>query len=202
MIGPQGFFVFESKNYSGWIFGDDRNEIWCQTLPHYSGGSFKTRFYNPVKQNFNHICALKNLCHSDIPCYSIVVFSDRCEIKKLTLSHPRSFVIHHYELTDCIENIVQLNSQYLTPSQIDHFYNTLYICTQVSASLKEAHIHNIRFYHRVHKEPISAEEPICPICGGKLIVRISKRGKYMNKPFLGCSNYPKCKYIKPLKKLN
>ena len=86
--------------------------------------------------------------------------------------------------------------------QIDHFYNTLYICTQVSASLKEAHIHNIRFYHRVHKEPISAEEPICPICGGKLIVRISKRGKYMNKPFLGCSNYPKCKYIKPLKKLN
>ena len=121
MIGPQGFFVFESKNYSGWIFGDDRNEIWCQTLPHYSGGSFKTRFYNPVKQNFNHICALKNLCHSDIPCYSIVVFSDRCEIKKLTLSHPRSFVIHHYELTDCIENIVQLNSQYLTPSKLTIF---------------------------------------------------------------------------------
>ena len=31
----------------------------------------------------------------------------------------------------------------------------------------------------------------CPKCGGKLVERTSKYGK-----FYGCSNYPKCKYIK------
>ena len=30
----------------------------------------------------------------------------------------------------------------------------------------------------------------CPICGGQLIIRQSRFGK-----FLGCSNYPKCKHI-------
>ena len=32
----------------------------------------------------------------------------------------------------------------------------------------------------------------CPKCGGKVIVRKTKKGK----PFYGCENYPECKYIK------
>ena len=32
---------------------------------------------------------------------------------------------------------------------------------------------------------------ICPKCGSELVERNSKYGK-----FIGCSNYPKCKYIK------
>ena len=33
---------------------------------------------------------------------------------------------------------------------------------------------------------------ICPECGGELVERMSRYGK----PFVGCSNYPKCHYIK------
>lgn len=36
------------------------------------------------------------------------------------------------------------------------------------------------------------KEP-CPVCGGKLIKRISKKGKQ----FYGCSNYPKCNFAAP-----
>lgn len=36
------------------------------------------------------------------------------------------------------------------------------------------------------------KEP-CPVCGGKLIKRISKKGK----KFYGCSNYPKCNFAAP-----
>ena len=32
---------------------------------------------------------------------------------------------------------------------------------------------------------------ICPKCGNELVERNGKYGK-----FIGCSNYPKCKYIK------
>lgn len=35
---------------------------------------------------------------------------------------------------------------------------------------------------------------ICPQCGGKLVKREGKYG-----PFFGCSNYPKCRYIKKIK---
>jgi hypothetical protein len=33
LINKNGIFVFESKNYSGWIFGDEKSKNWTQTLP-------------------------------------------------------------------------------------------------------------------------------------------------------------------------
>ncbi len=33
LIHPKGLFVFESKNYSGWIFGNEVYQNWTQTLP-------------------------------------------------------------------------------------------------------------------------------------------------------------------------
>ena len=33
LIHPKGFFVIESKNYNGWIFGSEKNRYWTQTLP-------------------------------------------------------------------------------------------------------------------------------------------------------------------------
>lgn len=41
---------------------------------------------------------------------------------------------------------------------------------------------------------IVGDTKICPDCGGELLERTSKFGK-----FFGCSNYPKCKYTKDLK---
>ena len=41
------------------------------------------------------------------------------------------------------------------------------------------------------KEPPKELEETCPECGAKLVVRQSRRG-----PFVGCSAYPRCKYIK------
>ena len=32
-ITPKGIFVIESKNYSGWIFGDEYSQYWTQSLP-------------------------------------------------------------------------------------------------------------------------------------------------------------------------
>jgi hypothetical protein len=35
----------------------------------------------------------------------------------------------------------------------------------------------------------------CPKCGGQLVERVAQNGDYKGKKFLGCSNYPKCRYI-------
>jgi len=36
----------------------------------------------------------------------------------------------------------------------------------------------------------------CPKCGHNLVKRVSNKGQRVGKSFLGCSNYPRCKYIK------
>lgn len=78
-ITQKGIFVFESKNYSGWIFGDEKDTYWTVMLPNRQ----KNRFYNPIKQNRTHIKWLQKYVSGDIPLFSIIVFSERCELKKV-----------------------------------------------------------------------------------------------------------------------
>ncbi|MDR1184048.1 MAG: NERD domain-containing protein, partial [Coriobacteriales bacterium] len=73
-IGKQGLFVIESKNYSGWIFGDSSQRYWTATLPN----GQKNRFYSPIFQNASHIKALAEKFGERYPqmeYYSLVVFS-------------------------------------------------------------------------------------------------------------------------------
>ena len=44
MLHEKGIFVFESKNYSGWIFGSEDQFKWTCSL----AGGHKERFYNPI----------------------------------------------------------------------------------------------------------------------------------------------------------
>ncbi|NUU65558.1 topoisomerase DNA-binding C4 zinc finger domain-containing protein [Enterobacteriaceae bacterium BIT-l23] len=39
-----------------------------------------------------------------------------------------------------------------------------------------------------------SHQELCPRCGAELVIRSGKHG-----PFLGCSHYPDCDYIRPLK---
>ena len=44
MICSQGIYVFESKNYSGWIFGNEKYKMWTQSLPQGKGRPAKKSF--------------------------------------------------------------------------------------------------------------------------------------------------------------
>ncbi len=48
---------------------------------------------------------------------------------------------------------------------------------------------------KMYKEPLKIVEGTCPDCGGHLVERFGKYGK-----FISCENYPTCKYIKKDKK--
>lgn len=39
------------------------------------------------------------------------------------------------------------------------------------------------------------QNPFCPKCGSKMILRTAKTGKYEGSKFWGCSSFPKCKSI-------
>lgn len=35
---------------------------------------------------------------------------------------------------------------------------------------------------------------LCPLCGGKLVLRTARKGANAGNQFYGCSNFPKCRY--------
>lgn len=75
-----GIIVFEVKDYSGWIFGNEHQRYWTQVLAY---GREKHRFYNPVMQNAGHIQAIRRCLPQNpgIPIYSVIVFLEVASLK-------------------------------------------------------------------------------------------------------------------------
>ena len=206
MICSKGIFVFESKNYSGWIFGNETQRYWYQTLPSGRGRSHKESFYNPVMQNCSHIKHLKSLIGEQFPIWSIIAFSDRCTLKNIKITSTDIYIINCHNVAATIASICNQSQQdLLSANDVITLYDKLYAYTQVDETVKEQHIANI------HKKT-EAETPTynpeatdlsaskqqmqrCPWCGGMLVLRTATRGAKAGNQFYGCSNYPKCKYI-------
>lgn len=192
MITGKGVFVFESKNYSGWIFGSENQSNWYQTLPQGKGKSHKESFYNPILQNKGHIKHLSTVLGENIPMYSVIVFSERCTLKNITITSNNVKVIKRDSIETTVSNICkEIGQNIYSTEQITDIYNKLYPLTQVDISQKQEHIANIQ------KHKIESDSTIhkCPRCGGNLVLRTAKKGDNAGNQFYGCSNYPKCRYI-------
>ena len=50
LVSTKGVFVIETKNYAGWIFGDEKSKQWTQVIYR-----VKSKFQNPIRQNFKHL---------------------------------------------------------------------------------------------------------------------------------------------------
>ena len=142
MISRKGIFVYESKNYSGWIFGSQNNRYWTQTLPSV-GYSLKSRFYNPVKQNKNHIKHLESLCGKLDP-YSLIVFSERCELMDVWHGDNRTKVIKRNEVYRVTKDLYDQSSLYISDEIINCVYEKLKVYCNVSEQQKEEHINRIK----------------------------------------------------------
>lgn len=103
-VDERGIFVFESKGYSGWIFGNGGQNKWTQVLAY---GKEKYRFYNPIKQNASHISVIRNIVGKDVKIYSIIVFGTEATLKNISYVPTTCRVCSIYQLgralsdTDC-----------------------------------------------------------------------------------------------------
>lgn len=144
LISPQGIYVFESKNYSGWIFGNERCKMWTQTLPQGKGKKAKKeKFLNPIMQNKLHIRCLSEYLKEDIPMYSVIVFSERCELKKIELNGSSDVkVIKRNQINQLIKSY-ESDERKISDDKINEIYNKLYPLTQFDNALKQKHIQDI-----------------------------------------------------------
>ncbi|MBQ7159071.1 MAG: NERD domain-containing protein [Treponema sp.] len=182
VLSEYGIFVIETKNYKGWIFGNEKAENWMQVI-----FKEKHQFRNPVKQNWSHIYALKSVL-SDFPCakyFPIVVFSGSATLKDIESSVP---VIYMNELNSTIRRYS--TEKCLTAEQASLIKHRLESTEITERGSRKEHIQNIR--QDVTERQLKMKNLICPRCNSELKLRNSRNGK-----FYGCSNYPRCHFTMP-----
>ena len=100
-----GVLVFEVKDYSGWIYGNNSPK-WTQVLAY---GRMKYRFYNPIMQNNKHIIDLRKKSNQfeNIPFFSIIVFYGDCVIKDFGYVPYRTFIVKPRSINKLISSILK-----------------------------------------------------------------------------------------------
>ncbi|NRP10366.1 MULTISPECIES: NERD domain-containing protein [unclassified Marinobacterium] len=183
ILSKFGIFVLETKHYQGWIFGNANQPYWTQKI--YKKSS---KFQNPLRQNYKHVKALSEyLGVSGSLLKSVVVFSARdCELKSDMPSNVRT-------VSDYIEYIRGFTQAVVSDEDMAEIKSKL---TSLSlSSTKESkrdHLDNLR------KKDALAASGVCPRCGGDLVKRAVRNGINQGRSFLGCENFPKCRFTKSL----
>lgn len=77
LVAETGLFIIETKDYSGWIFGDPDESHWTQVIYRK-----KSRFRNPLRQNYGHIKAVQSLFKlPEDAFHGVIVFTGDAEFK-------------------------------------------------------------------------------------------------------------------------
>jgi hypothetical protein len=146
VITSMGVYVIESKNYSGWIFGNHDQQHWTQVFANQT----KNKFYNPIHQNVGHIKALKKKLqkYTDIDYYSVIVFSDEATLKNVPRSDAKTMILNIKELCEIIKSSIEFNNKLargplLISTKIDELWSELYQYTINTAEERSAHIKSV-----------------------------------------------------------
>ena len=177
VISKYGVFVIEMKNYYGMILGDEYKDTWTQYL-----GKNKYHFKNPIHQNYGHVKAIEELLKiENEKLISIVCFSNQAKLKIKTMNP----VVNLNNLISLIKkfNIIIIDNNI---TEIEEKINSANI---ICKNRRKQHVKNIKT--KIKKNYEKSDNMICPKCGNQLVHRNGRYGS-----FIGCSNYPKCKYIK------
>lgn len=177
VVSNFGIFVIETKNYKGWIFGDENSYYWTQVL-------FKRKYklYNPIRQNNGHVKALKHYLRSfpQIKYIPIVVFSSNSTLKVST----DSIVIYTMDILNIIKSF---KTPVITEKERQIIIGVLNYLNSNNRVTKN----EFKKLQKINNKKIESKinQKICPSCGGNLKTKHGKFGK-----FIGCDNFPQCKF--------
>ncbi len=141
MINSKGIFVFESKNYGGWIFGSEDQKNWTQVFPNKE----KYRFYNPIMQNRTHINVISRITKLNKEnMFSFIIFSKRCELKKVPNNTDEFTILKRENLIDELDLVMRKKKEIFSVEQIKEITAKLKKYTEVSDEVKRKHIEDIK----------------------------------------------------------
>lgn len=191
VVSPYGVFVIETKNFQGWIFGNEKSRYWTQVIY-----KRKEKFYNPIWQNEGHIKALVDYLEIDKNAFvSVIAFSQQSTFK-FKEAFTRAKVIRFFELERTINDYSEKKISGHRLEEINnHLKKLIIIDRKIKKQVNKTHVQSIKL--KPAKKKILPNDSLkCPTCSSALVQRNGKYGS-----FLGCTNYPKCKYTQKLTKV-
>ena len=179
VVSQYGIFVVETKNYSGWIFGDEKSAQWTQTIYRK-----KSQFQNPKRQNYKHICALADNLGIDKSYFiGVVAFTGDCTFK----TDMPDGVVYSRRAADYIRSF---GRPMIKASQVGELADAIAEWQgTVGEERKANHVANLKKRHTAVRE---GDAPACPYCGGRMVLRTRKKD---GAKFYGCESYPACRGI-------
>ena len=177
VISRQGIFVIETKNYQGSITGSEYDDTW---VANYHRQIY--RFKNPIKQNYGHVKALEEYLQKPSDIFNpVVVFLSPTDLN-LKVTTP---VITQNKLSKWIVSFAGMK---LSEFEVAECFDILSDANITIVQARVDHKNTIRA--KINDDQNQIRKNICPCCGAPLVQRKSKYGHFM-----GCSNYPKCRFI-------
>jgi len=178
-VSKYGVFVVETKNMKGWIFGSEKQDSWTQQI-----FKKKYKFQNPLRQNYRHTEAVKEVLRvPDEAIYSVVAFVGECTLK--TAVPPNVTKGGGY-----IRYIKSKSIEVLSDEETNRISSDIESMklSQTIASRSE-HVASLQDRHRIEEDA-----PVCPRCQSALVRRERQKGNNSGTYFWGCSTFPGCRF--------
>ena len=176
LVSPYGLFIVETKNKKGWIFGSGDQAKWTQSIY-----GKKYVFQNPLRQTFRQKKVLsKYLGIEESTFRTVVFFVGDCKFKTRLPENVLNSGLAEY--------IKQFTSPIIEPLELDRVVVQLQRHTLESSLTNRDHVRSLRERH--------SSTTVCLKCGSNLVERTTRKGPMQGSKFLGCENYPKCRFTK------
>jgi len=184
IVSRYGIFVIETKNMKGWIYGNEFQRQWTQVIY-----KKKSKFMNPLHQNYGHI---KNL--------SELLGIDECDIDSII-----AFVRDHTFKTPMPDNVtsgfgcfgyIKSSKQVVfSPEEVEEYVLAIKTNQKIPGRATEkAHIAHVKNKRQEAEKPYSvSSDPHCPKCGNPMILRTTKKGPHAGEHFWGSPDFPRCR---------
>lgn len=161
LLSKSGVISIEVKDYAGVVYGHAESDKWVQKKSFFN----KREFYNPIKQNYGHITALKQnirklplSCGIDsIPFYNMIVFYGSSRIRRIRGLNKFTYVIKPFWLRFTLWKIKKRSLKY-------NFNISNSDLSKISTMLRNAYIENdTEEVRSTHLEMVKQYQKI-PLC--------------------------------------
>jgi hypothetical protein len=176
LVSPFGLFIVETKNKKGWIFGSGDQAKWTQSIY-----GKKYSFQNPLRQTFRQKKVLAEfLGIRESVIHTVIFFVGDCKFKTRLPDNVIRSRLGRY--------IKKFKEPILSSEEIDRIIGNLEKHVSESSTTNREHVRSLRKRH--------SSTTVCPQCGSNLVERIAKKGPNAGSKFLGCENYPRCRFTR------
>jgi hypothetical protein len=141
VVSNYGIFCIETKDYAGWIFGNANQEQWTQVIYR-----TKSRFYNPLRQNYAHGKAIEAIVRPRYPSVPIIPYVAFPSADKLKIAGTTS--VGHGR--DLIHKILSFQQQVLSDADRDIIYQMLMNANINSKAMRELHDDSVQVLKEIN----------------------------------------------------